>query len=500
MATLNLNRTKITMILIALMAGLMTYLNWDRIRCAVFKKCTCEQIWRMPKPSCRIDSLEFQKTVFGLEGKKEVKFFAKYLCNELITDTTHDNYKETKLWLESNCYRIKKDDTCKCGSKFLLWESPPGQPVDVGVVVGGGTTPGKPAGVMLNFIIDIGKLSSEIATLEPNNDRPKCNPGHKNIRLAIIDSGVDTVLNPSQNVLRWVGSDFNTYHQAQCNYPLSDFGVNISNNLSPASLPDDYLGHGTAVNGVVSGMSSDNYYKDLNLEICNINIFNKNSGTCTLMDALCAVEYAINQNADVVNMSWGFALGRSVSGDSKFDSIIKSIVESTKTAFYDIISNKGNQVLFIAAIGNDSASLDTNYTFLPGALAGNISNLISVGSIDSSGNRSLFSNYDMSNQAQVSIYTIGENIIMPKCGQNRQTSSTPPTASQFFIISSGTSYAAPLVTRYAVAMINSGISPSSIKSKLLNQNSTNVYLNNENFTILVLDKQKIESGLCKDFF
>lgn len=105
----------------------------------------------------------------------------------------------------------------------------------------------------------------------------------KGVRVAIIDTGIS-----SQHPVIWA------------NYRG---GVNI---LSPADEPEDYNGHGTHVAGIVAGWG-----KRMNLwgvapraSIYAVKAFDRR-GVANLSDLLAAINWCMEKQIDVINMSFG---------------------------------------------------------------------------------------------------------------------------------------------------------------------------------------------------
>jgi len=137
-----------------------------------------------------------------------------------------------------------------------------------------------------------------------------------------------------------------------------------------------------------------------------LKIFDK-SGQGALFDMICALYHAIDHNADVINISAGF------SGQPSYE-LEKAI---------NLARQK--DIFIVTAAGNDSLDIDISpqypayyasqyYVFEVADIAGNIrldsvryDNVISVASIGTNDNLSLFSNYG---KQSVTLACYGENI------------------------------------------------------------------------------------------
>lgn len=156
--------------------------------------------------------------------------------------------------------------------------------------------------------------------------------------VAIIDSGVDVDL-------------FNKYYPGR----LID-GFNILNNSYDIH---DVYGHGTHIAGTIAESTSANV-KILPIKVCDIAEFFKT-------DIITAVNYiTYNENADVINMSFG---GKQYS----------------KEEFIAIEAAKQKNIISVAAAGNDSLPNDI--------YPSSHSNTISVAAVDSNKEKTSFSNY-----------------------------------------------------------------------------------------------------------
>lgn len=228
------------------------------------------------------------------------------------------------------------------------------------------------------------------------------------IIIAITDTGIrfdheDLAGNMWINPLEIVGNEIDDDENG---YIDDQYGINV---LDTAEPPMDDNGHGTHVAGIAGAVGNNGKgvvgvawkAKLMALKFLN------GSGRGTLGDAIEAIDYAVSNGAKIINASWG---------GNEFS---QALEDSMKRA-----ESKG--VFIVAAAGNDGRISNNHYPS-----DSNLSNVISVGSIDQSGERSPFSNYGIQN---VDVMAPGSVIW-----------STWHTEETAYLTQSGTSMAAPYV-------------------------------------------------------
>lgn len=145
-------------------------------------------------------------------------------------------------------------------------------------------------------------------------------------KVAIVDTGVDdthpylmnTFLNESNAVDNCIVA--------------SEYGYDFFN---ANGIPTDIDGHGTKINGVISR----DFDNTVQLELLNLKFHEKGEGK--VFDAICAIYYAVNNGAQVLNLSWGFEA-------SEFPSILYKALKYAAD----------NDVLVITTAGNTSKDND----------------------------------------------------------------------------------------------------------------------------------------------
>lgn len=381
---------------------------------------------------------------FSTEGSSREGTEVPFVCNEIILDPA--NPKVMAAWRKYLlAHGFEKVDSCACGNEMELWrfhkdnlndpdfdvigivEDPP---PDVEAIAGGG-----PAWASLNYVLSFEpvELKGFSDSLLPEQTITPCpaNP----VKVAIVDTGIDIEGGLGNTILGNFDWDFTTTG-VSCDKSTS-LGFNIP---QLGTEPIDNHGHGTAVNGVVAGIP---YYNDvtldLPLEFLNIKVTDDSTGSGSLFKALCGLYYAIEEGANVINVSWGY-MGNL---DNEEIPMIERCLDYAAS----------HKAIVVAGMGNDYTYLNGYSKFLPASLAEFKPNVISVGATQNGGAKANFSNWGF-NSAEMTITAPGVEIIS---AYPKKLQSNPPTgvASQ-----SGTSFSAPHVTRTVAALwsLDSGLS------------------------------------------
>jgi len=148
---------------------------------------------------------------------------------------------------------------------------------------------------------------------EPSNPQSR-------VRVAVLDTGVEDNHDRLQNAI-WMNDD----PMEGC--VQEDFiGYDFVNDTVP---PMDIDGHGTAVNGVIA----NGFPTDVQLELMNVKFHESEEGT--VFDAVCSIYYAIEEGADIINLSWGFESG-------EFPTILHDAITKAEEAGVLIVTSAGN--------------------------------------------------------------------------------------------------------------------------------------------------------------
>ncbi len=155
------------------------------------------------------------------------------------------------------------------------------------------------------------------------------------------------------------------------------------------SLMHDAHGHGTKVGGIITA----NTPEDMDIQVMPVRAFNED-GRGSLFDMLCGLYYAIENGADIINISAGYRGEKS-------------------TIFQRALQyGRNNDVIFVVAAGNDTLDLNrVNYwpaTFARDTILENT--VISVTAIDSTYQLLEYANYG---DTTVMIAAFGQNVLAP---------------------------------------------------------------------------------------
>ncbi|MFF2874718.1 S8 family serine peptidase [Gottfriedia sp. NPDC057991] len=265
--------------------------------------------------------------------------------------------------------------------------------------------------------------------------------GSSSLVVGVVDTGLDTTqADLASNIWSNSGEVANDGIDNDKNGYIDDKnGWDFYNNdktVYDGYLKDDV--HATHVAGTIAAKSDNNLGVvgvAPNVKIMPLKFLGLNGGLYS--DAILAFNYAKAKGVKIYNNSWG-GYGYS-------------------QALYDAMKSNGG--LFVCAAGNDSEDNDSeDLGFYPASF--DLSNIISVASINNMGELSWFSNYG---KTSVDLAAPGEDILstFPK-----DWNAEGYTEYEYL---SGTSMATPHVTGAAalVASQNPSFSATSIKSKLL---------------------------------
>ncbi len=384
----------------------------------------------------------------------------KYVENELIVKwkSTTSNQEKSKLFQEWNAistekisksgievFTVKKQPDCTLEQLIESYQNHPNIAfVEPNYIYHVNTVevPNDPLYVDQWHLNNIAQTGGEI---DADIDAPEAWTDARNassVVVAILDTGIDwkhedLVDNVWQNlaedadgdgqVLEWDGTqwifdpdDENGIDDDNNGYADDFIGWDFANNDNNP-YDDHDGGHGTHVAGIIG--ASGNNHKGVAGVCWDVQLaalkFIAGDGGGTSVDAIKALDYAINMGIPISNNSWG---------NYDYSTALYNAVESAKNANH----------LFIAAAGNNNLNAEIDPMF-PASF--DLDNIISVAATDHEDKKSSFSNYGT---VDVDLAAPGSEI--KSCIPNN-----------LYANKSGTSMAAPLVAGTA-ALINA-ISP-----------------------------------------
>ena len=304
------------------------------------------------------------------------------------------------------------------------------------------------------------------------------NTGSDTVYVAVLDSGVDynnpdlrdnIWLNTGENCTNGVDDDGNGYVDdcygvnLLC-YPQGNYDPNAPGCNRPDAMDDN--GHGTSVASVVGAVGNNSILiTGVNWRVKIVPCkFLDSSGGGDIAGEIGCLNYILDLkrkrglNIVAVNASYG-----AVYPDSQIQK--DKIGELAKEGILYVTAG-GNENL-----NNDEVSMNPcNY---------DLGNMLCVGAVNSSGERSWFSNYGFN---KVKVSAPGEGIVTLQAG-NTGTRCTD------LVSESGTSLATPFITG-AVALLKSSnpfLNYSQVRKRILTTGRNNISLSGQTYTCNILD-------------
>lgn len=238
-------------------------------------------------------------------------------------------------------------------------------------------------------------------------------PQSTTLKVAILDTGLDPYYS---TINQYVAGEANVL--TDDNDPTGEIALSMGYNPhNPISI--DNNGHGTAVAGIIAGLSERAGLSSVSVEIYIIKCFDE-SGGGSLFNMLQAIRIAESFDVHLLNLSWSFS--------AEAEDVNAQLIEQNLRR----LSDEKNMIIVTGA-GNDQFSLD-DFHLAPAGFS-NINNLITVAGVvgeeaGCNGTLADFSNYG----SAVEVAAPAASIITP--GLNGYWSEN----------ASGTSFATPIVT------------------------------------------------------
>jgi len=223
------------------------------------------------------------------------------------------------------------------------------------------------------------------------------------------------------------------------------------------SSTTDTNGHGTHVAGIIgaawNNIGGAGVCQNVSLVPLRIAEGSGLTDSAFSTGVIGAINYATNNDIKILNLSWGG--------------------NNAQPGIRDAIENyKG---LFVCAAGNDNKNTDTNPHY-PSSYR--LPNLISVGAIDSSGERAYYSNYGATN---VDIFAPGgNNTVSGGIYSTYPTTLSSNVGTSGYYSMSGSSMSTPMVTGVAALLLakNPTISAAALRLSILSSADNILTLNN----------------------
>lgn len=242
-------------------------------------------------------------------------------------------------------------------------------------------------------------------------------PNGGSVSVGVLDTGLDPYY-----------STINDYITGEVNVLSDDNDITIPIQVSSSYDPNnpitmDRNGHGTAVTGILAGLSKRADITPRQLSIVIIKCFDDN-GVGYLFNMIQAITIAEELGLDIINLSWSY-----------MPDITDPIAHELEQLLVDFTTNDNRMI--VAGAGNDARNLH-DIDLAPAGLE-DVNNMLVVGGstgeeADCDGDLADFSNYGV----LVDIAAPGSYLTVPGLGGYWSTDA------------SGTSFAAPIVTAAAV--------------------------------------------------
>jgi len=333
-------------------------------------------------PLVEFQSLPIKNRITGLDLENE-----PIITDELIIDFT--NIPEDSI---SVIQAILADlggvpiDTCGCDTPLYLYEFDTTDIYAVLDTFGKGESSTVSAGVdgglnrqqnTLIRPIGGGKYLPEFDELQNYQD---------NVIIAFLDSGInmDSTHQRIQERL-WINPQNS---DAPDNCIGGRYGYNFVDKSEDVS---DKHGHGTAVGGLIA----ENIPDEANIQVMPVKVYGDTDTVSTLFHLGCGIHYAIDNGADLINISLGYKGEKS--------NMLANALQRAK--------NEG--IIVVASAGNDGINIDKE-KYWPAGFANaddfDLSNVLTVAALDESRNFWKDSNYGPNT---VNFAVRGEKLVVP---------------------------------------------------------------------------------------
>ncbi len=443
-----------------------------------------------------------RKDAQELKGNAEKNDTLPYFKNQFIVRMPNDSKQKKELVDKLSGYGLKKVHSCSCSDDMDLWSADPNL-ADLLVKLAPDHDPPEPPptqsrqldgnkkgkvdttsippiytyyySITRNYkIVEPVSLTKVVRHFKPSEKRyPTYKSQNPKVIVATIDTGVDPTVPGVNSVLYQ-----NTSSTLICQAPTVEgtYGWNILNRTNVASdrepMDEDEKcydifsvrrGHGTLINGIIAGMgwypNQTDFTNDpqVNISLLNVKFVDQRANMGSLFDAICAINYALDKGAKVINASWRLPL-RGVD------------TPSVKATFAGTLAKlKSKDATLVTCAGNDTRQSDPNLRIWPASFSRDIyygNHVISVGGWNT--------NQDAQNISPTSNIANFVDVYAPSMGirMYNRIGSVPFWKCPFMFDrpQDGTSFATPFITRQvAILKGTTGKTSAEIKAAIILQ-------------------------------
>lgn len=293
-------------------------------------------------------------------------------------------------------------------------------------------------------------------------DNVEYSSDRKTVTVAIIDSGIDYDAHDCLKALDWKPNDSNFVGCTK--FSMTVPGESISEeervyvddegiSFYKTSSPKDLNGHGTHIAGIIAGFAENSVspsheigfpYEDIDLKLMNLKVGDESFNLCRV---IAAIHFAIENKADVINLSLGY-YSEELSNDSK---IADSFYQAIKRAISE-------NIVVVTSAGNGGVNTDfSEMTHYPSAFVKDLNNnFLSVTATKGGNTPNRLSGYSNFGKSTVNIAAAGNFILSTYKDRGNDEKGKWKEIS-------GTSMAAAQISRVAAKVIgsfrNSNIEP-----------------------------------------
>lgn len=195
--------------------------------------------------------------------------------------------------------------------------------------------------IIFSFLLLIGiySLSCKVYSLEEKNKFKNFysslteSSENRNVRVAILDSGIDSKHSYFQNI------------------EIKEYNV-----MNPNQYATDILGHGTAIAGIITNVGNI-HNAESNVEIYSVKVLDDN-GKGSYVNVIEGLEWCIQNNIDIINLSFGFKKNNTLLQDKIQEMTANNIIviasAGNKYGFEADYPAAYNEVISVSAINEDN--------------------------------------------------------------------------------------------------------------------------------------------------